>query len=109
MQPVGPLKFLFIVNPSAGGKFKTDWQSNIIQYFKTKPHAIEFLLLSGKNDAASLDERINSLKPDRVIAVGGDGTVNFVAKKLLGTGIPLGILPAGSANGLARELKLPTL
>jgi diacylglycerol kinase family enzyme len=47
------------------------------------------------------------MKPDRVIAVGGDGTVQMAAKQLLGTDIPLGILPAGSANGMARELELP--
>ena len=108
MQPSGPLKFLFVINPVSGGKSKNNCQEAIIEYFSTKPHAIDFLLLTGKNDAASLDDKIKEIKPDRVIAVGGDGTVNFVAKKLLGTGIPLGILPAGSANGLAKELKLPT-
>ncbi len=108
MQPVGPLKFLFVVNPVSGGKSKNNWQEAITEYFRTKPHAIDFLLLTGKNDAVSLDDRIKKTKPHRVIAVGGDGTINFVARKLLGTGIPLGILPAGSANGLARELKLDT-
>lgn len=39
-----------------------------------------------------------------VVAVGGDGTVNEVAGALAGTGATLGILPAGSGNGLARHL-----
>ena len=39
-----------------------------------------------------------------VVAVGGDGTVNEVASALAGTGATLGILPAGSGNGLARHL-----
>jgi YegS/Rv2252/BmrU family lipid kinase len=108
MQPYGPLKFLFVINPIAGGKSKNNWQTAITDYFRTKPHAIDFLMLTGKDDAASLDDRIKNTNPDRVIAVGGDGTINFVARKLLGTGVPLGILPAGSANGLARELKLPS-
>jgi len=43
-------------------------------------------------------------KPDKVVAVGGDGTVSFVAECLLQNNIPLGVLPAGSANGLAKEL-----
>lgn len=42
-----------------------------------------------------------------VIAWGGDGTINEIGTALLGTGVPLGIVPAGSGNGLARDLGLP--
>jgi YegS/Rv2252/BmrU family lipid kinase len=41
-----------------------------------------------------------------VIAWGGDGTINEVASALAGSGTPLGIIPAGSGNGLANELGL---
>jgi len=42
-----------------------------------------------------------------VIAWGGDGTTNEVAGALIHTGVPLAIVPSGSGNGLATELKLP--
>jgi diacylglycerol kinase (ATP) len=107
MQPDRPLKFLFAINPVSGGKSKNNWKEAITDYFKSRPHPVETYLLMGKNDADQLTNKIKQLKPDRVIAVGGDGTVNMVARILLGTGIPMGILPAGSANGLAKELRLP--
>jgi YegS/Rv2252/BmrU family lipid kinase len=43
----------------------------------------------------------------RVIAWGGDGTINEVSRALAFTGTPMGIVPAGSGNGLARALRVP--
>ena len=64
-------------------------------------------MLTGEDDAGSLRHWIERIRPDRVVAVGGDGTVQMAAKQMLGSGIPLGILPAGSANGMAKELEIP--
>ena len=44
---------------------------------------------------------------DLIIAAGGDGTINEVANGMLYTGVPLAILPGGTANVLAREMRLP--
>lgn len=102
-----PLKLLFVINPVSGGKEKQDWEASIREYFKEIPHIAEFYLLNGENDKRSLQHYIETLTPDRVVAVGGDGTVKMVTELLKETTIPLGIIPAGSANGMAKELAIP--
>jgi YegS/Rv2252/BmrU family lipid kinase len=100
-------KLLFVVNPVSGGKEKRDWEASIREYFKEKPHHIEFYLLTGKNDKTSIQHYIDRMRPDTVVAVGGDGTVKMLAGLVKETPLSLGIVPAGSANGMARELKIP--
>lgn len=101
------LNILFIINPGSGTKGKTNWEEAIEKFFEPLPHKKELFLLTGKNDAASISQKIEAGKYDRVVAVGGDGTVTLVARLLLGKQIALGILPAGSANGMAKELAIP--
>lgn len=100
-------KLLFIVNPVSGGKEKHDWEAAIRSYFRDKPHQTEFYILTGKDDLISIQHHIERLQPSKVIAVGGDGTVKMVAGLLKETEMALGILPAGSANGMAKELGIP--
>ncbi len=44
---------------------------------------------------------------DLVVAAGGDGTIHEVARGLMDTGTPIGIIPTGSGNGLARAMGIP--
>jgi len=107
MQNDEVLRFLFVINPISGGKEKNDWEAAIREAFKDLPHITEFYLLNGKDDKRSIQLYIERCKPDRVIAVGGDGTVKMLADLLKETTMVLGIIPAGSANGMARELAIP--
>jgi len=97
------LKLLFIIN-SGSGNNTTDWPVAIADYFKVLPHSIELYSLSKNCNVQTIKEKIKVFSPHQVIAVGGDGTIKLVAECLLKTDICLGILPAGSANGLAKEL-----
>lgn len=107
MQDHQPLKLLFVLNPISGGKEKNFFETAIRNFFKDQPHTAEFFLLTGKADKISVQHHIERAKPDRVVAVGGDGTVKMIAGLLKETPIPMGIIPAGSANGMAKELGIP--
>jgi diacylglycerol kinase (ATP) len=99
--------FLFVINPISGGKEKHDWEAAIRDHFKESSHRAEFYLMSGADDKRSVQHYIERIKPDKVVAVGGDGTVKMLAQLLRETPTPLGIIPAGSANGMAMELGIP--
>jgi len=101
------VNILFILNPVSGGKNKIKWEPVIREYFKSLPQKIDFFILTGTDDAKSIKNAIEKSAPQKVIAVGGDGTVSLVAKQLLNSSIPMGILRAGSANGMATELNIP--
>ena len=109
MENPSSLKILFVLNPVSGGKKKIDWETAIRNYFKNLPHVIEIYILTGKDDTGSIKYWIEKLQATRIVAVGGDGTVSLIAKQLYGTDLIMGILPAGSANGLAREFDIPEI
>lgn len=100
-----PRKLLFIVNPNAGKRVSERIIDTIRREF---PQNIYYQVVIWK-DKDHFEEITSLLKSEGytdAIAVGGDGTVNHVAKTILDTGIRLGIVPIGSGNGLARSLGL---
>ena len=96
-------KILFIINPGSGNN-AISWPVIINDYFKSLNHIIELFHLPKNCSLQIINEKIALFLPQQVIAVGGDGTVKLVATCLLQKNMSLGILPAGSANGLAKEL-----
>jgi diacylglycerol kinase (ATP) len=106
MKPDTALKLLFIVNPGSGSD-DTDFDTIINGFFESRQHVIEIYKLKKDCNTDDIRSAIEKSKADRVIAVGGDGTLKLVAECLQGTLTPIGIIPAGSANGMARELGIP--
>ncbi len=107
MQEEIPLKYLFIVNPGSGRNNGETFKEVINDFFKDSGEAFEIYVLPHKFDTKQIKDHISKVGPEQVIAVGGDGTVTMLANILAGTEIPLGILPGGSANGMAKELGIP--
>ncbi len=100
-------RFLFIINPIAGERDKGTFVKLIDRESLHYGWQYQIYNTTGKEDAENIKGISEAFDPDVVFAVGGDGTVNMVAELLDGTGKILGIIPAGSGNGLAKDLKIP--
>jgi diacylglycerol kinase (ATP) len=100
-------RILFVINKGSGRKKNIDWKQLIEEHFSKLQYTVDYFMMPVEDCFGKLKVRIGNFHPDLVVAVGGDGTVTLVAKLMLGTQIPMAILPAGSANGMAKELQIP--
>jgi diacylglycerol kinase (ATP) len=100
-------KVLFIINPLSGRRKFPDLEKQIAH--ACKQTSLEWTIASTERSghATELAKQAVNNQIDLVFAVGGDGTVNEVAKGLVHSSTTLGILPKGSGNGLARHLHIP--
>jgi diacylglycerol kinase family enzyme len=103
------MKIHAIVNTRAGTVL--DWESGslkeeILAAFRAQGHEVTLHLIS-PDELVPAIERALAEGCQALIVGGGDGTVRTAATKLLGTDVPLGILPLGTLNRLARDLKIP--
>lgn len=105
VTPDMPRKLLFIVNPNAGKKISSKLIDIIRKEFPQNIY-YQIVIWKDKDHFQEVLDILHSRDYTDAIAVGGDGTVNQVAKSLINTNIALGIVPAGSGNGLARTLGL---
>lgn len=100
-------KVLFIVNPIAGGRNKKQIPELIKKHIDNSKFEYQIVFSEYVHHAYILSKKAQEEDYDIVVAVGGDGTVNEVAKGIVGTTILFGIIPLGSGNGLARALHIP--
>jgi diacylglycerol kinase family enzyme len=101
------MKILFIINPISGATSNDEAILLIHKIAAQKRTDFKFFYTSSENNDDLIQHQLKNYNPDRVIACGGDGTVQLVARNLMRKKLPMGILPLGSANGLATALELP--
>lgn len=101
------IKIAFIINPISGTNKKNDLPSLIESILDPEKYKIEIGYTLHRGHATKLAQEYVDREFDQVIAVGGDGTVNEVARALIHSDTALGIIPTGSGNGLARHLAIP--
>jgi YegS/Rv2252/BmrU family lipid kinase len=96
---------IYIINPNAGSNSASNIKK-LVGIIKEDATNIIWETTAPK-EAYQFAQKALSIGASRIIAVGGDGTINEVASALVGTNIPIGIIPFGSGNGLARHLSIP--
>jgi diacylglycerol kinase (ATP) len=100
-------KIVFIINPISGiGKQKTI-EKLIEKFLDKNKFESEIAYTQKRGHATEIAAEAMKRNIDIVVAVGGDGSVNEVGKAIVNSSTVLGIIPAGSGNGLARHLGLP--
>lgn len=95
-----------IFNP-VSGQGNSEEELQFIQETLGKQMQVQVHLTTPEVSAEMLARDAIAAQPDLIIASGGDGTVSAVAGELIGTDIPLGIIPRGTANAFAVAIGLP--
>ena len=97
-----------VVNPISGDLDKSEF----IQEAKFFADALSLRFIvyetTGKKDEESIKKLFDLHQPERILVAGGDGTIKLVAEAVADCDVIIGILPAGSANGLSVDLNLPS-
>lgn len=100
-------KIVFIINPISGTSSKKSVPLLIDKYIDKDKFDVEIVYTEYAGHAMEIATEAKNNDAFICVAVGGDGTVNEVAKGLVQSNTALGIVPLGSGNGLARHLMLP--
>ena len=100
-------KILFVINPISGNKPKEFITELIEEKFQEDQYKATIIFTSFAGEATQIVKKYTKKDYKKVVAIGGDGTVNEVASAIVDTNAVLGIVPFGSGNGLARQLNIP--
>ncbi len=98
---------LLVVNPISGGVSKDEIIEKVEDKLEKISAGFHLYKTSGSEDKRKIRQVIGDKKIDHVLVAGGDGTINLVAGAIKDLDLSMGILPAGSANGLAVNLAIP--
>ena len=107
MSAIQKEKILFVVNPISGGRNKNGFDALVNKHLDKSKYEPIIRYTERAEHASEITKQGVAENIKKIIAVGGDGTVNEVAKMLMNIDAALGIIPFGSGNGLARHLGIP--
>jgi YegS/Rv2252/BmrU family lipid kinase len=101
-------KAALLYNPESGGSKQRQWDLEAaLSVLKHGGVEAELFATESREHAGERARQVIANGCDTVFACGGDGTINNIVQVLAGTSIALGVLPMGTANALAHDLRIP--
>ena len=100
-------RIVFVANPISGTQGKKAILKWIDERLDRSVYDYSIVKTEYAGHATQIAANAVQEKVDVVVAIGGDGTINEIARSLVHTNTALGIIPCGSGNGLARHLRIP--
>ncbi len=98
----------FIVNPISGKRLKgPDRIARVRAFVESRKLDAVVWPTERAGHAPELAQRALDAGVKRIVAVGGDGTINEIGRVIVGTDCEFGLVPMGSGNGLARHIGIP--
>ena len=107
MTQTSPKRLVVAINPSARFGANKGVGSTMVDKLRGLGHEVIDPLEPSYAELIASAKREIATKPDALIVVGGDGMVNLGVNLVAGTGVPLGLIPAGTGNDMARVLGIP--
>ena len=105
-MPSGPVAVL--VNPTAGrGRYRGAHPA-VLERLAASGRPVEQIIAANGTQAGKACQAAVDAGATALVALGGDGTVHLALQAVAGTGVPFGIVPAGTGNDIAANLGLPT-
>ncbi|TXK16389.1 diacylglycerol kinase family protein [Homoserinibacter sp. GY 40078] len=102
-----PARVVVAINPSASFGASRDVGPAVVQTLRAMGHEVTSLTEPDFESLIAASERAVRSRPDALVVVGGDGMVNLGTNVVAGTRVPLGIVPSGTGNDMARGLGIP--
>jgi diacylglycerol kinase (ATP) len=108
-MPEGIRDALLIYNPTSGGRRHRRFLEieQAVRILKDAGITTEIAATTAAGSAQGIARQAVEQRRGMVIACGGDGTINEIINGLAGSAVPMALLPAGTANILAKELRIP--
>lgn len=104
MQNEPAVHFLFLINKKSGNNTAPNWEALLREKLTHGSFTYQILYLPASFEPEDIGRQVKKINPAVLVAAGGDGTVALAASIAAHSNIKLGIIPQGSANGMAKEL-----